>query len=104
MEMCAAKKTAVSIFPQIHNNNLIIITENNGDSCPEEKIKQLNLALMNPTSSELSGDSGIGLKNVLHRLRIYFGEETQMRLTANSEGGVRITLTIPLTDARIDSQ
>lgn len=30
---------------------------------------------MNPTSSELSGDSGIGLKNVLHRLQIYFGEE-----------------------------
>lgn len=102
--VCRKENSYFYLSAQIHDNNLIIITENNGDSCPEEKINQLNLALMNPTSSELSGDSGIGLKNVLHRLRIYFGEETQMRLTTNSEGGVRITLTIPLTDARIDSQ
>ena len=105
MEMCAAKKTAISIFPRKSMIIILLLSQKITEiPAPEEKINQLNLALMNPTSSELSGDSGIGLKNVLHRLRIYFGEETQMRLTANSEGGVRITLTIPLTDARIDSQ
>ncbi|MBO6107375.1 MAG: histidine kinase [Stomatobaculum sp.] len=92
---------------------LRILMENNGGSCPPERMAELNAAFASvrtePGSSvsasgspdsETPGSgaavSGIGMQNVLYRLRLYYGPDVSMHMDAPENGGVRITVRIPL--------
>ncbi|MCU6707354.1 sensor histidine kinase [Paenibacillus sp. J5C_2022] len=47
--------------------------------------------------------TGVGLRNVYHRLRIYYGEEFAMHIESQEFGGTTVTLHIPLDmDASLD--
>ncbi len=54
------------------------------------------LAETGQQESGAEGDSGIGLLNVVTRLRLYYGEEVSVRISNRSPSGLSITLNIPL--------
>ncbi len=105
---------------------LSIIMEDNGGGCPPERMAELNTSFASVgedlsgtgsgrpgsntagsantapetaapgTSDSGTAVSGIGMRNVLYRLRLYYGPEVSMHMDVPEDGGVRITVRIPL--------
>lgn len=96
-QVCHKDGSYFRLKAQVENGCLLILAENNGELCPKEKLAELNQEFQASTE-ELStpGDSGIGLKNVLHRLRIFFGPDVSMKITSEEKEGTRILVRIPL--------
>lgn len=100
---------------------LEIVMENNGLDCPADRMEEMNRVFREEIfpdrhDSEGKGEGllpaspedaaavsnreaaigGIGLRNVLYRLRLYHGDGVQMIFSRPEAGGVRVTLRIPL--------
>lgn len=63
----------------------------------ELKIEVLNTGRIKPSKA---GGSGIGLRNATDRLKILFGEQSNLRLTNTSDGMVSATVSVPLHDPK----
>jgi two-component system sensor histidine kinase YesM len=80
---------------------LEIRVEDNGVGIEDGARERLQ-AMLDRTANPLEpgGGSGghIGLLNIVSRLRLFFGEQVQMKLEAREPHGLRVILTIPLRD------
>ncbi|WP_159882519.1 sensor histidine kinase [Paenibacillus puerhi] len=77
------------------SGQLILDVSDNGRSIDEEQLAALRLNLKQPTDSVGEMD-GIGLQNVLARLKLYYDNEAHMRLERKGPlGGFQVTLVIP---------
>lgn len=74
---------------------VIIEVEDNGDGIEEELLGRLNRRLMFDDDEDSSYER-VGLINVVQRLRLTFGEEAAMSMINRQEGGVTVTLCLPL--------
>ncbi|WP_379131207.1 sensor histidine kinase [Paenibacillus sp. sgz500958] len=78
---------------------LQITVKDNGTGVSEEDLDHLETALRSTDGTE---HEEIGLRNVRARLRLQISEQADLTIGNNPEGGVTVTLTIPLTDERYD--
>lgn len=76
-------------------DRVIIEVEDNGDGIDEELLGRLNRRLMFDDDEDSSYER-VGLINVVQRLRLTFGEEAAMSMINRQEGGVTVTLCLPL--------
>ncbi|QWU17226.1 two-component system, sensor histidine kinase YesM [Paenibacillus sophorae] len=76
------------------NGRLIIMVRDNGKGIPDVRLKKVRECL---ERTEHSGEDGIGLRNVLARLRLQISERSQLLIQAG-EYGVEVVLIIPLDD------
>ena len=80
---------------------LEIRVADNGAGMEEEERIRLQ-AVLDRTASALEpdGEEGgrIGLINILSRLRLYFNDQVQMKLENRTPRGLRVTITIPLSE------
>lgn len=78
------------------NNQVLIVVEDKGIGMSEEVISDLlSEEKKSETTSVLkSKGRSIGLRNVLGRLRLYYGESFSYRIESEKNGGTRITLCI----------
>ncbi|WP_120461611.1 sensor histidine kinase [Paenibacillus aceti] len=76
-------------------DRVIIEVEDNGDGIEEELVGRLNRRLMFDDDDDSSYER-VGLINVVQRLRLTFGEEAAMSMINRQEGGVTVTLCLPL--------
>lgn len=74
------------------NDQIVFVIADNGMGMDQEKIRELQHYF---EESSAMGDS-IGMKNVITRLRIYYGESFTFNITSESGGGTRILLRLPL--------
>ncbi|MCI6306066.1 MAG: histidine kinase, partial [Subdoligranulum sp.] len=96
-QLCHRENSRFSLRARLLSHCLIIEAENTGDTCAPERIAEVNACLKNESVSlSQSGDSGIGLPNVLHRLRLFYGPEVSMKLSALPGGGTAVHICIPL--------
>lgn len=73
---------------------ILIEIEDNGPGMTEEKIKQI----LEEHAVESEGHStGIGISNVVKRLRLFYGIEDVMDIQSNGERGTKVILKIPKT-------
>lgn len=72
--------------------NLMIAVSDNGKKLPPEKVREMELAINVETRNEMEQ---IGLRNVLARLRLYFGKEASLTMRGHDNGGLTVTLWIP---------
>lgn len=84
---------------------LRITIEDNGKGMSDESL----LLLQNEWTREQAGGGsedteGIGLRNVLQRLRLYYDDRADLRLDVSGFGGLRVTLLIPQTDNKGESR
>jgi two-component system sensor histidine kinase YesM len=72
----------------------------NGVGIGDETRERLQAMLdrgTNPFEAEGRFEEGIGLYNILSRLRLYFSEQARLRLLVRPAGGLDVILSIPLT-------
>ncbi len=86
----------IKINTQKSENHLLIIVEDNGIGMSEEAIKDLReIEKNNETKNVLeSKGTSIGLKNVLGRLRLYYGDSFSYEIKSEKNRGTKITLCI----------
>ena len=75
-------------------HHLSILVENNGTPISEEEMEQLKQRL----DTQSDQIEVTGLINIHRRMRLYFGEEAGIRISARDGGGVIVELRIPLKE------
>lgn len=74
------------------NGQIVFVIVDNGMGMDQEKIRELHHYF---EAESAMGDS-IGMKNVITRLRIYYGESFNFTIDSESGGGTRVLLRLPL--------
>ena len=80
-------KISISTAPD-DENDIIIKVEDNGIGMTEEQCRKI-------LQKEKSDSSGIGVKNVNDRLRIYFGEKYGISIESELDVGTTVIIRIP---------
>ncbi len=75
------------------NGKIVFVIADNGVGMDQEKIKEL----YHYFKQESAMDDSIGMKNVITRLRICYGESFTFAITSKSGEGTRIQLRLPLS-------
>ncbi|PLS03201.1 cache domain-containing sensor histidine kinase [Neobacillus cucumis] len=89
------EKTAVTVQARIFNDYLYISVKDNGIGISEENLEKLRRELSHNGNRENLRSSGIGLKNIYDRLKIYYSKQADMDVFSGVEGGFVVTLAIP---------
>lgn len=76
-------------------NGLEFSVFNNGKCIGEEKLLALRKAISKTEDGESKDGSGIGLKNVYRRIRLYYGEEADVFIESKVDFGTTVTVRIP---------
>ncbi|MCC3375306.1 sensor histidine kinase [Cohnella sp. REN36] len=85
------------IGTRLRGDELHIVIEDNGRGIPEDGLAAIRQALSDRRQEPGAGGDRIGLLNVMFRLRLYCGERAELRLEGRSPQGLRITMTLPVT-------
>ena len=78
------------------DNNVCVSVRDNGVGINQEVINEIYSSDNKVYDRDETSDNGVGLKNVISRLRLYYGVENVMQI--NSEGkdmGTEVVLLIP---------
>ena len=78
----------ITITVKSQENNIIMTVEDNGNGMTDEQIE----TIMNKDRSD---KSGIGIKNVDDRLKIYFGTEYGITIHSELDEGTRVIILMP---------
>ena len=81
----------IEIEGHMENSNLILSITDNGYGISKEKIKDLYEKFNNPDLND-----GVGLKNVYQRLRLYYGEESYLKIFSEEDEYTKIVISIPV--------
>jgi two-component system sensor histidine kinase YesM len=87
----------VIILP--NGDNLSIAVEDNGAGMAEEELTALTERLetsSNRLRSKTDGGSHIGLANVCHRIKSFYGETYGLAIVSSEGLGTKVTITIPI--------
>ncbi|OZB90678.1 sensor histidine kinase [Paenibacillus sp. XY044] len=87
------EKGKVILSGRVEERDLVIDITDNGKGIPEEVLKELNDTAGN---RKTAGRSGVGLRNVNERLKIYFGPDYQLRIETREDKGTKITIRHPI--------
>ncbi|WP_152399326.1 cache domain-containing sensor histidine kinase [Paenibacillus cellulositrophicus] len=87
------EKGKVILSGRVEEGDLVIDISDNGKGIPEEVLKELNDTAGN---RKMAGRSGVGLRNVNERLKIYFGPDYQLRIETQEGKGTKITIRHPI--------
>lgn len=87
------EKGKVILSGRVEERDLVIDISDNGKGIPEEVLKELNDTAGN---RKMAGRSGVGLRNVNERLKIYFGPDYQLQIETQEGKGTKITIRHPI--------
>ncbi|GIO37694.1 hypothetical protein J41TS12_25550 [Paenibacillus antibioticophila] len=74
---------------------LFITISDNGRGMPEDKLQELIVKLQQQREGEDSSAHGIGLINVIRRLKLAYGNEASLKVRSNDDSGLTFELEIP---------
>lgn len=83
----------IVISGRLEQGNVVIAVEDDGVGMVAAEIDALNEHLTNDYELD---DTHIGIRNVNQRIKILFGERYGVRIAARAEGGLAVTITVPL--------
>lgn len=81
----------IKIHVYREQDNVVFAVTDNGYGMKEEKIEQLYNNFQNPHLND-----GVGLKNVYLRLLLYYGKDSNLKITSELDEGTTIQITIPI--------
>jgi two-component system sensor histidine kinase YesM len=81
----------IDIHISQENHLLYLRIEDNGTGMNMEKVQQGLIETGNTKK-------GYALRNIMHRLQLYYGNEARMEMNTNEGGGSRMELWIPLNE------
>ncbi|WP_239625890.1 sensor histidine kinase [Paenibacillus sp. H1-7] len=74
---------------------LCIEIEDNGCGMDEASVSSMQHGSLDPDKSDAAG-SGIGVRNVMDRLHLYYGEAAECRIMSQKGCGTKVTLLLPI--------
>jgi len=80
-----------------NKDDILITVEDNGVGMTEEQCRKI-------LRKERSDSSGIGVKNVNDRLKIYFGEKYGLTIKSELDVGTIVTVRIPKIEAEAENE
>ena len=86
-EMTSQCEINVYIYPK--GREIEIVVEDNGPGMSEERIQAIYRGEIHSKSS------GIGLKNIIERIKLMFGEEYGVRIESTPGVGTKVKIIIP---------
>jgi len=89
------KATIVITARGEHDDYLCISVQDNGVGVREDALEQLRRELADNESDGKPKSTGIGLKNIYDRLKIYYSSQVEMEVDGSEDGGFKITVIIP---------
>lgn len=96
----------IKIKAKKQDGQLFIVVEDKGIGIPEEVIGNLLHSDINTENYSVLDSNGnsIGLKNVLGRLRLYYGDDFSFDIHSKKGAGTKITLCIKVTEGDIHDE
>lgn len=84
----------IAISIREKDDKIVFVIEDNGVGMDEEQIEEL-------LKKEPGDKTGIGIKNVNDRIKIYFGEEYGVEIESEPDEGTRVRITMPKVEEPI---
>ncbi|MFS0824610.1 sensor histidine kinase [Bacillus sp. 1P02SD] len=78
----------------IEQKELFIAVKDNGTGVSEERLQEIDSYFHSGTS--MGEGTNIGLKNVYARLKLYYHDQATLQLQNNEEGGLLVTMRLPM--------
>ena len=93
-----ARDSEISIFGTTTPDRrwMRLEVRDNGKGMDAAGLKALQERLFHPKGAWGAGDSGIGLPNILSRLRLYYHESARLEVSSAKPGGFSVVLRIPI--------
>lgn len=88
----------IRITAQRHGNRLWISIYNSGNSLTAEAAQQINQALRGALVQNANINGGLALINIQHRLRLYGGPDSGIRVSVTEDGLACFTLVFPFPE------
>lgn len=89
------KDGRIVITGKVANRKLLVRVEDNGQGMPEEKLAELLRRMERNEIEEYKGFNGIGMINIILRLRLIYGNEFQYKVESAAGKGTAVTLVFP---------
>ncbi|MBB6636804.1 sensor histidine kinase [Cohnella thailandensis] len=83
-------KGHIAVSAKLENGDIVMVVEDNGIGMTEERLKLVNAGIA--TSSK---GSGVGVRNVQERIRLYFGQAYGLSFESEPEAGTKVTARFP---------
>lgn len=89
----------IELFVRNTKENVLVTIRDNGKGISHEKLEELN------AKQQVTGHTtGIGLRNVKERLRLFFNREDLIQIESEENVGTTIRLTLPKTDFNAEEE
>lgn len=90
---CRSVPGQLEVSSTLVGDEMLIMVADNGVGMDEEKLKQLNYRLSQP--SDTLDETHIGVKNVHDRIRFHFGEQYGIEITSQLGEGTTVLIRLP---------
>lgn len=87
-----SKQEKITIRSYLEGGKLILTIEDNGSGMTEEQIRRI----MQEKTERKRRFNGIGIPNVMERIRLFFGEEYGLRYESSVGEFTRVIFTLPV--------
>ncbi|MBW5447204.1 HAMP domain-containing protein [Cohnella sp. CFH 77786] len=91
------RKGVIFIYSYPDSEDMILVIQDNGVGIPEELVEAFNRG-----DSPEKTDGGYGVKNINHRLKLYYGEQYGLRFESQVGVGTSVEIRIPATGAGME--
>ncbi|MFD0693553.1 sensor histidine kinase [Paenibacillus sp. GCM10027628] len=80
----------------IDEHRLVLIVRDNGTGIPKERLQLLRSEIAHIANDSIEPLEGIGLKNVMLRLQLYYGDTAELDLSECEPSGLQVQIAIPV--------
>ncbi len=77
------------------DDKIIISVKDNGSGIDYENLEVINAYCRGDFSAKLASQSGVGLRNVISRLNLYYEGEENLRISSIAEQGTEVLIIVP---------
>lgn len=91
---------AIGLESRMNGGMLEIVISDNGKGMSGEALMRLDRRLSNAEPEPLQTEKGVGLINTARRLQVLYGYKSRLTAEANPGGGMRFTMSIPVTNSK----
>lgn len=94
------RHAVIRISAYRRGNRLVLSVEDNGEGMSEQQVSEIIRDAYSQDASSVLGSPGrrIGLRNVLARCRLYYGEKLKLEIESNKDKGMRISIILPISE------
>ena len=88
----------IRISAESNGNWLLLSIADNGCGMEPEQMEELNRRIQEDKNGDFISETSIGIRNVAHRLRLIYGENSRFCMKPNDGGGLKIEINISYSE------